>query len=272
WAAGEGRQANDERAGGCRTAPGAPPGRAGRVAAAVVGDAVLLLPAVRLLRAAPGARRHGRVLGRRRGVSTRPDRARRAHGHRARRIHPAAAVHRHLHHDGAAAAAVWRAGLALPAAGVPARGVPALHRLPARLLVGLRQPHPGARGGVLRVGGGVQPVRRDGVLELHGGRVRQRERQAVLRLHRRRRHHRRVATLLVVPAAFFAVCLFCIMRLRPWAQARERAHGGGTDGRAMGGSMLAGLRLVWERPLLRALALLMFFGVGVGTLLYTEQA
>lgn len=40
----------------------------------------------------------------------------------------------------------------------------------------------------------------------------------------------------------------------------------------MGGSMLAGLRLVWQRPLLRALALLMFFGVGVGTLLYNEQA
>lgn len=36
--------------------------------------------------------------------------------------------------------------------------------------------------------------------------------------------------------------------------------------------MLAGLRLVWQRPLLRALALLMFFGVGVGTLLYNEQA
>ena len=81
-----------------------------------------------------------------------------------------------------------------------------------------------------------------------------------------------VANLLLVSAAFLAVCLFCIMRLRPWAQARERAHGGGTDGRAMGGSMLAGLRLVWERPLLRALALLMFFGVGVGTLLYNEQA
>src|SRR5690606_41777899 len=43
-----------------------------------------------------------------------------------------------------------------------------------------------------------------------------------------------VANLLLVSAAFLAVCLFCIMRLRPWAQARERAHGGGTDGRAMG--------------------------------------
>lgn len=40
----------------------------------------------------------------------------------------------------------------------------------------------------------------------------------------------------------------------------------------MGGSMLAGLALVWRDPLLRALAMLMFFGVGVGTLLYNEQA
>jgi len=81
-----------------------------------------------------------------------------------------------------------------------------------------------------------------------------------------------VANLLLVSAGFLAVCLFCIMRLRPWALARERAHGGSHDGRAMGGSVLAGLRLVWQRPLLRALALLMFFGVGVGTMLYNEQA
>ena len=82
-----------------------------------------------------------------------------------------------------------------------------------------------------------------------------------------------VANLLLVSAGFLCVCLFCIMKLRPWALARERAHGGsGGESRAMGGSMLAGLRLVWQRPLLRALAVLMFFGVGVGTMLYNEQA
>src|SRR5690606_8606389 len=81
-----------------------------------------------------------------------------------------------------------------------------------------------------------------------------------------------VANLLLVSAGFLLVCLVCILRLRPWALARERAHGDSTSGRAMGGSFLAGLRLVWERPLLRALAMLMFFGVGVGTLLYNEQA
>ncbi|MGY0610967.1 MULTISPECIES: NTP/NDP exchange transporter [unclassified Luteimonas] len=81
-----------------------------------------------------------------------------------------------------------------------------------------------------------------------------------------------VANLLLVSAGFLAVCLLCIIKLRPWALARERSHGGSADGRAMGGSILAGLRLVWQRPLLRALAVLMFFGVGVGTLLYNEQA
>ncbi|MEN1940010.1 MFS transporter [Luteimonas sp. MJ246] len=81
-----------------------------------------------------------------------------------------------------------------------------------------------------------------------------------------------VANLLLVSAGFLAVCLLCIIKLRPWALARERSHGGGIDGRAMGGSILAGLKLVWQRPLLRALAVLMFFGVGVGTLLYNEQA
>ena len=80
-----------------------------------------------------------------------------------------------------------------------------------------------------------------------------------------------VANLLLVSAGFLGICLLCIMKLRPWALARERGRGG-VDGQAMGGSMLAGLRLVWQRPLLRALALLMFFGVGVGTLLYNEQA
>src|SRR5690606_35970370 len=57
-----------------------------------------------------------------------------------------------------------------------------------------------------------------------------------------------VANLLLVSAGFLGVCLFCIMKLRPWALARERSHGGGAEGRAMGGSILAGLRLVWQRP------------------------
>lgn len=81
-----------------------------------------------------------------------------------------------------------------------------------------------------------------------------------------------VANLLLVSAAFLALCLFCILRLRPWAIRREQRHREASGEGAMGGSMLAGLVLVWRDPLLRALAMLMFFGVGVGTLLYNEQA
>ncbi|HEU4772950.1 MAG TPA: MFS transporter [Lysobacter sp.] len=81
-----------------------------------------------------------------------------------------------------------------------------------------------------------------------------------------------IANLLLVSAGFLAVCLLCILRLRPWAMRRERLHGEANGEQAMGGSVLAGLKLVWQRPLLRALAITLFFGVGVGTLLYNEQA
>lgn len=81
-----------------------------------------------------------------------------------------------------------------------------------------------------------------------------------------------VANLLLVSAGLMAVCLLCILKLRPWAMRRERRHGDASGEEAMGGSVWAGVRLVWQRPLLRALAALLFFGVGVGTLLYNEQA
>ena len=81
-----------------------------------------------------------------------------------------------------------------------------------------------------------------------------------------------VANLLLVSAGFLAVCLLCILRLRTWAMRRERLSGAADGEAAMGGSIVAGLRLVWQRPLLRALAITVFFGVGVGTLLYNEQA
>ena len=81
-----------------------------------------------------------------------------------------------------------------------------------------------------------------------------------------------VANLLLVSAALLMVCVLCIARLRPWALQRERLQHEGGGGRAMGGSVVAGLRLIWQRPVLRAMAALMFFGVGVGTLLYSQQA
>lgn len=81
-----------------------------------------------------------------------------------------------------------------------------------------------------------------------------------------------VGNLLLVSAGFLAVCLVAILRLRRFALRREQLGRQHDGEQAMGGSVLAGLRLVWQDPLLRALALLMFFGVGVGTLLYNEQA
>ncbi|MEG3191341.1 NTP/NDP exchange transporter [Lysobacter sp. D1-1-M9] len=81
-----------------------------------------------------------------------------------------------------------------------------------------------------------------------------------------------IANLLLVSGGLLLVCLLCILRLRPWALRRERLHHDSSGERAMGGSIIAGLKLVWQRPVLRALAAFMFFGVGVGTLLYNEQA
>ena len=80
-----------------------------------------------------------------------------------------------------------------------------------------------------------------------------------------------VANLLLVSAALLVACVWCIVRLGFWARQREIERGQHGE-EAMGGSILAGLRLVRETPLLRAMAVLMFFGVGVGTLLYNEQA
>ena len=81
------------------------------------------------------------------------------------------------------------------------------------------------------------------------------------------------AQLLLISAALLGLCLLCIVKLRHWARLRERERGerGGQD-RAMGGGILAGIRLAFREPVMRAFAILMFFGVGVGTLLYNEQA
>ena len=80
-----------------------------------------------------------------------------------------------------------------------------------------------------------------------------------------------VGNMLLVSAGFLALCLVCILRLVPWARARELAAGQTGAEQAMGGGVLEGLRRIGTDPLLRAMAVLMFFGVGVGTLLYNEQ-
>ena len=81
-----------------------------------------------------------------------------------------------------------------------------------------------------------------------------------------------IANLMLVSAGFLCICVVCLLRLRLWAVARERERGLASGERPMGGEVLAGLKLVAREPLLRWMAVLVVFGVGVGTLLYNEQA
>lgn len=81
-----------------------------------------------------------------------------------------------------------------------------------------------------------------------------------------------IANLMLVAAVFLIACLGCQMRLRHWAVAREQARGERSGETPMGGGMLAGLTLVVREPLLRWMAATVVLGVGVGTLLYNEQA
>lgn len=81
-----------------------------------------------------------------------------------------------------------------------------------------------------------------------------------------------IANLLLVSAAFLAVSIIFVLRLRPYAVAREQRMGLASGEVPMGGDVLAGLKLIAREPLLRAIAVVMVFGIGVGTLLYNEQA
>ena len=79
-----------------------------------------------------------------------------------------------------------------------------------------------------------------------------------------------VANMIVLSILCMVACVVCILRLAHWARVSELRRGRSHDP-AMGGGLLEGLRLVLRNPLLRSLAVLMFFGVGVGTLLYNQQ-
>lgn len=81
-----------------------------------------------------------------------------------------------------------------------------------------------------------------------------------------------IANLMLVSAGFLAVCVLCLFRLRLWAVARERERKLVSGEVPMGGEVLAGLKLIVREPLLRWLAVMVVLGVGVGTLLYNEQA
>ncbi len=81
-----------------------------------------------------------------------------------------------------------------------------------------------------------------------------------------------IANLMLISAGFLCLCVVCLLRLRLWAVAREQARGVTTGEKPMGGEVLAGLKLIAREPLLRWLAVMVVMGVGVGTLLYNEQA
>lgn len=81
-----------------------------------------------------------------------------------------------------------------------------------------------------------------------------------------------IANLMLISAGFLLVCLLCIFMLRPHAVRREAARKLASGEQPMGGTVLAGLKLIAKEPLLRWMAMLCVFGVGVGTLLYNEQA
>jgi AAA family ATP:ADP antiporter len=80
-----------------------------------------------------------------------------------------------------------------------------------------------------------------------------------------------LANLMLVSAGFLAVCVLCIWKLRQWAVQRELKTGRDNES-AMGGDILAGLKLIAKEPLLRWLAAMVFLGVGVGQLLYNQMS
>ncbi|HWS40425.1 MAG TPA: MFS transporter [Arenimonas sp.] len=80
-----------------------------------------------------------------------------------------------------------------------------------------------------------------------------------------------IANLMLVSAGFLSLCLLCIWKLRQWALQRDFKNGQDNES-AMGGDILAGLKLIAKEPLLRWLAAVVFLGVGIGQLLYNQQS
>lgn len=84
--------------------------------------------------------------------------------------------------------------------------------------------------------------------------------------------HVDAAGLMLVSAAFYGVCLVCLLRLIPWARRQEALEGREDGDRLIGGSIIGGAKMVFRSPILFALVLHMFCGVSIGVLLYSSQA
>ncbi len=78
--------------------------------------------------------------------------------------------------------------------------------------------------------------------------------------------------LMLIAAALLAVALLIVLALGPVARAREVSALQLEQEQPIGGSILAGVRLVMERRELRPLALMMFIGVLIGSVIYLQQA
>ncbi|MEZ5441629.1 MAG: MFS transporter [Lysobacterales bacterium] len=78
--------------------------------------------------------------------------------------------------------------------------------------------------------------------------------------------------LMALAAGLLLAALAVVLALGPLATVRKRTGDNATDEAPIGGSMLAGIRLVVSRRELWPLALMMFCGVLVGSIIYLQQA
>lgn len=78
--------------------------------------------------------------------------------------------------------------------------------------------------------------------------------------------------LMLIAAGLLAIALLIVLALGPAARSREVGPVAAANDEPIGGGILAGVKLVIDRPELRPLALMMFIGVLIGSVIYLQQA
>lgn len=81
-----------------------------------------------------------------------------------------------------------------------------------------------------------------------------------------------VAPLLVVSAALLGVAVVCVVVLGRWARSHGSRRFDAGQEAAVGGGMFDGLKQVFGNPFMRAMALLLLLGDGIGTINYALVA